>query len=190
MKYGEFRELVTRDFYRYYCRTTNYIWLYGLILGKPQFKLVFMYRLSQYTKGKPRLSKMVVTLIRKIQYRNNKVSLPREAKIGPGLCIFHPVNIRISGDCKIGLNFTVAHNVTLGWVNHGAKRGVPEIGNNVYIGPGALVLGKIKIGDNVLIAGNSFVTHDIPSNSLVYGNPCIVKPCENATEGYILNTLP
>lgn len=43
----------------------------------------------------------------------------------------------------------------------------------------------MKIGDDVLIAPNSFVNVDVPSHSVVLGNPCIIKSKENATEGYI-----
>ena len=47
------------------------------------------------------------------------------------------------------------------------------------------MVGKITIGDNVLIAPNSYVNFDVPSNSMVAGNPAVVKPHNNPTEGYI-----
>lgn len=49
--------------------------------------------------------------------------------------------------------------------------------------------GGVKIGNNVLIAANSFVNCDVPDNSIVFGNPCIIKYKENATEGYINNKV-
>ena len=49
----------------------------------------------------------------------------------------------------------------------------------------AAIVGKVTIGDDVLIATNSYVNCDVPSNSIVFGNPCIIKYKENATEGYI-----
>ena len=67
----------------------------------------------------------------------------------------------------------------------GGRQGVPTIGNDVWIGINAIVVGKITIGDDVMIAPNSYVNCDVPSHSIVFGNPCIIKHRENATEGYI-----
>lgn len=67
----------------------------------------------------------------------------------------------------------------------GGRQGAPVIGNEVWIGINAAIVGKVTIGDDVLIAPNSYVNCDVPSNSIVFGNPCIIKHKENATEGYI-----
>lgn len=67
----------------------------------------------------------------------------------------------------------------------GGRRGAPVIGNEVWIGINAVIVGKVTIGDDVLIAPNSYVNCDVPSHSIVFGNPCIIKHRENATEGYI-----
>ena len=69
--------------------------------------------------------------------------------------------------------------------NRGKRKGCPVIGNHVWIGAGAVVVGKIFIGDDVLIAPNTFVNCDVPSHSIVYGNPCIIKHRDFATENYI-----
>ena len=55
----------------------------------------------------------------------------------------------------------------------------------MWIGINAAIVGGIIIGDDVLIAPNSYANCDIPSHSIVYGNPCIIKSRENATEGYV-----
>ena len=67
----------------------------------------------------------------------------------------------------------------------GGRQGTPVIGNEVWIGINATIVGKVTIGDDVLIAPNSYVNCDVPSHSIVFGNPCIIKHRENATEGYI-----
>ena len=67
----------------------------------------------------------------------------------------------------------------------GGRQGTPVIGNEVWIGINAAIVGKVTIGDDVLIAPNSYVNCDVPSHSIVFGNPCIIKHRENATEGYI-----
>ena len=66
---------------------------------------------------------------------------------------------------------------------------MPTIGNNVWIGVNTTIVGKVSIGDDVLIAPNAFVNCDIPSHSVVFGNPCINKHKDNATEGYINNKI-
>ena len=65
----------------------------------------------------------------------------------------------------------VHQNCTVGW-NHGGK---PIIGDDVSIYAWAVVAGPIKIGNNVKIGANCTVLQDIPDNSIVYGNPCVVK---------------
>lgn len=67
----------------------------------------------------------------------------------------------------------------------GGRKGTPRIGNEVWIGVNVTIVGKITIGDDVLIAPNTYVNCDIPSHSIVFGNPCIIKHRDNATEGYI-----
>lgn len=67
----------------------------------------------------------------------------------------------------------------------GGRQGTPVIGNEVWIGINAAIVGNVTIGDDVLIAPNSYVNCDVSSHSIVFGNPCIIKHRENATEGYI-----
>ena len=67
----------------------------------------------------------------------------------------------------------------------GGKQGVPTIGNYVWIGINAVIVGKVNIGNDVLIAPNSYVNCDVPDHSIVFGNPCIIKHRDNATEGYV-----
>lgn len=105
------------------------------------------------------------------------VLLPRErtcwihtANIGGGLKVQHGFASLIVAE-SIGKNFCFNQNVTVGF----GKGGKPVIGDNVRIYTGAVVAGKIHIGNNVTIAANSLVRQDVPDNCLVYGNPCIIK---------------
>lgn len=66
-------------------------------------------------------------------------------------------------------------------VNRGPRKGVPTIGNQVWIGINAAIVGNVTIGDDVLIAPNSFVNVDIPSHSVVFRNPCVIKHRDWAT---------
>ncbi|MBN1123651.1 MAG: hypothetical protein JXA82_01490 [Sedimentisphaerales bacterium] len=92
------------------------------------------------------------------------------AEIGPGFRIPHVCGIIIPPGIIIGENCEIRQNVTLGG-NYGktnAKgRTNPRLGNSVSLGPGAVVLGPVEIGDNTVIGANAVVTTDIPPNSVV-----------------------
>ena len=79
--------------------------------------------------------------------------------------------------------------VTIGAENRGKRKGAPVIGNNVWIGINATIVGNITIGNDVLIAPNTLVNFDVPDHSIVVGCPGIIKSVSNATEGYINNAV-
>ncbi|KAA5820881.1 serine acetyltransferase [Algibacter amylolyticus] len=105
--------------------------------------------------------------------------------IGEGFYIGHFGTIVINRDVVIGKCCNIAHSTTIGSANRGKLKGCPKIGDKVWIGTGAVIVGNIKVGNNVLIAPNSFVNMDVPDNSLVIGNPAKIIYKENSTEGYI-----
>jgi len=99
------------------------------------------------------------------------IELPRTAKIGPGLYIGHFGGITVSGKAIIGSNCNIAQNVTIGVGGSGEKRGVPTIGNDVRIAPGARLFGKITIGNGARIGANAVIYKDIPDNAIVVLDP-------------------
>ena len=119
--------------------------------------------------------------------RINHIELHYNTRIGDGLYIGHPYGITINPQAVIGMNCNIHKGVTIGQENRGRRAGTPTIGNKVWIGVNATVVGNITIGDDVLIAPNSYVNCDVPSHSVVFGNPCIIKHRDNATEKYINN---
>lgn len=107
------------------------------------------------------------------------------SNIGPGLYLGHPHGINVHPDATIGKNCNLNKGCTVGRENRGKRKGVPRIGDEVWIGSNAMVCGNITIGNNVLIAPNAYVNIDVPSNSIVIGNPCKISYSEQATEAYI-----
>ena len=101
-------------------------------------------------------------------------TIAREAKIGANLYLPHSGNIIIHPDCSIGDNCTIFHEVTLGETVD--RAGAPRIGNHVFIGPGAKLLGPITIGDGARIAGNSLVISDVPAGAVAMGVPARLIP--------------
>lgn len=108
-----------------------------------------------------------------------------KAVIGKGLYLGHAYNITVASEVRIGNNVNLHKGCTLGRENRGKRKGVPVIGDNVYVGLNATVVGNIHIGNDVLIAPNSFVNFDVPDHSIVIGNPAQIHYKDNATQGYI-----
>jgi serine O-acetyltransferase len=92
--------------------------------------------------------------------------------IGPGLFISHGQGTILSAE-RIGANLQVHQGVTVGWDYRGARR--PVIGDNVFIGAGAKVLGAIEIGDGALIGANAVVMCDVPAGATAVGIPARIR---------------
>ena len=95
----------------------------------------------------------------------------KPGRIGPGLFIQHGIATLISADA-IGANCWINQQVTIGYSNDTDR---PTLGDNVRIGAGAKIIGKIRIGDNATVAPNSLVIADVPANATVLGVPAIVR---------------
>ncbi len=161
---------------------------YGNVNGsKWQKKFSYYFRKSQTTKNKF-LSLYYRYRFSKIKTKHG-IEIYHSTQIGKGLYIGHPYNITINPKAIIGENCNIHKGVLIGQENRGVRKGTPTIGNKVWIGINAVIVGNINIGDDVLIAPNSYVNCDIPPHSIVFGNPCIIKHRDNATENYINNTI-
>lgn len=115
------------------------------------------------------------------------LEIPWNLKVGKGLYLGHAYNITINPGAVIDKWCNIHKGVTIGRQNRGLRKGSPTIGDRVWIGVNATIVGKVTIGDDVLIAPNAFVNFDVPSHNIVVGNPAQVHSRVNATEGYINN---
>jgi len=92
---------------------------------------------------------------------------------GPGLSIAHYGTIVVSQHASVGANCRLHAGVNIG--ASAGQKGAPEIGNNVYIGPGAIIFGNIKIADGVSIGANATVNKSFETNNVVVaGTPARV----------------
>lgn len=103
-----------------------------------------------------------------ILYTGN-IRLYRKTKIGRDFQLVHVGNIIIDPNTVIGDRCRVQHNVTIA-LNMG-KPGAPTIGDDVFIGTGAVILGDITIGDGATISANSLVITDVPPGATAIGVP-------------------
>jgi serine O-acetyltransferase len=97
-----------------------------------------------------------------------------DARIGRRLVIEHHGCIVIHGATVMGDDCLIRHGVTLGNTGADDPLGAPIIGNRVHFGAGAKVLGRVRVGNDVIIGANAVVTRDVPDNAVVGGVPARV----------------
>ena len=98
------------------------------------------------------------------------ISLLPSTNIGPGLYIGHFGGIIIHHNAAIGKRLNIGQGVTIGELGKG-HGGVPVIGDDVYIGVGASVLGNITVGNNAVIGAGAVVLKDVQKGETVVGVP-------------------
>ena len=119
------------------------------------------------------LMKIMYFFMGKVSEMLFNVRIWPESEIGPGFRIEHCGSIFIRAN--IGKNCRVQQQTTIGYRGGFKGGGVPTLGDNVYVGAGAKILGEVKIGDNAKIGANAVVLKDIPNNALAVGVPAKVK---------------
>lgn len=188
MNRSEFTKLINSDLYRYCGGKTRRDFLRYFLLN-PGFKYTYYMRfccyLSQYPLAKPIYWAARIRLLQ-CEYKFG-ITIPPQTNIGSGFYIGHFGNIIVNSKAIIGNNCNISQGVTVGQSNRGIREGVPTIGNNVYIGPGSKIVGRVTIGNNVAIGANCVVTTDIPDNAVVAGIPGKIISFKGSV-GYINRT--
>lgn len=175
------------DLYRY-TADTGFRSFLKTWLKEPGYRYLFYFRLAKAWSGKPLIGLIARFMLRRCSFRFS-IQIRQNTSIGEGFYIGHFGTIVVNESAIIGKNCNISPGVTIGQANRGKYQGVPVIGDNVWMGVNATIVGKIVIGNDVLIAPGAYVNFDVPSHSIVIGNPGTVRPRENATEGYIENQV-
>ena len=109
--------------------------------------------------------------------------------IGPGLYLGHFGGVVISPYAVLGANINIAQGVTIGAASRGSRKGAPTLADRVWVGAHAIVVGRIEVAEEALIAPGAYVNFDVPANGLVLGNPGKVVSM-TGSQGYVNNTWP
>ena len=136
---------------------------------------VYRWNHAVYTAKLPKILKKILLFFGVIAQKwieiITGISLPYTVVIGHSFYIGHFGNIILNANSIIGDNCNISQGVTIGVSGRDEKRGVPIIGNNVYVGANATIAGKLKVGDNAVIGANSLVIKDVAAGTTVLGVP-------------------
>lgn len=110
------------------------------------------------------------------------ISFPIGLKIGRGIFISHSGSILINGRCVIGDNCNFAPGTLIGYGIKDSIEGSPIVGNRVFFGPGAKVLGPITIGDDAMIGANAVVNKDVPNMGVAAGVPAKIVSMKGSSQ--------
>ena len=169
--------------YRFNASFRNVSELPKVFLKSIEWKTIVTYRYYQSNTNSI-WKKYYLRKLKKIEMKTG-IRFEGNINIGDGLIIGHWGDIIINGNAKFGNGLFITNGVNIGRDIRGKRKGTPTIGNNVCIRSNSTVVGNIVIGDDVLIAPNTFVNFDVPSHSIVIGNPATIHHKENATEGHL-----
>jgi serine O-acetyltransferase len=179
------------DLYRYDGETSARALLRRLA-WHPGYRYTFVMRLCGYLRtAEPRRISRPLELLARLWLRRLRyaygIDVPASTRVGPGLYINHPGGIVVHNRAVIGANCNLSQDVTLGEGNRGPRKGFPVIGDGVYLGPGAKLVGAVRVGDDVAVGANCVVTSDVPAHSVVVGVPGRVISQDGAA-GYVNRT--
>lgn len=154
---------------------------------------IFQYRVANsiYNSKLPGLIRkpllIIVSIWRIIIEITTGISIPHSCIIGKGLYIGHPGNIIFNANARLGDYCNVSQGVTVGVSGRRGDRGVPIIGNYVYMAANSVIVGKIVVGDRVVVGANSVVTRNVEPDTTVMGVPAVKISNQNSLD-FILPT--
>ncbi len=166
------------DLYRYTGKRSKIVFLKEIIKNH-EYRFVFLMRICNTKIG------FCFQIFYRWSSRRHGIDLSPKTQIAAGFYVGHAWGITVNSHAVLGKNINIHKGATIGRTNRGKYKGTPVIGNNVFIGINATVVGAIVIGDDVMIAPNSYVSRDVPSHSVVIGNPAQIIPNAHATADYV-----
>lgn len=147
-------------------RTTGFPWyVLEAVLFENGYQAVVCYRLASWFKRNK--IPLFAPFFARLGLFLTGVDIAPGARIGPGLVISHGTGLVIGSHVEIGERAILLHQVTIGAPDANRLEDMPQIGDDVYIGAGASVIGRIQIGSRVVIGTNTTVTEDVSDDMRV-----------------------
>jgi serine O-acetyltransferase len=140
-----------------------------LLWRHPALWATAIYRASRWCQV--RHIRLFPTLFQRLNMLLFGVEISCGMEIGPGLYLPHPYGTVLMAE-RIGANVTLVHSVTVGMRNEWE---FPVIGDAVFVGAGARVLGGVRLGNGCSIGANAVVIHDVPAGATAVGVPAVVR---------------
>jgi len=176
---GGYQALIADDAAAGYGQRKNHLWILVHLISNAGLSAIAIHRLAYYCYRQGAIGRGLAKIIKRFNIFLNSCDIDSTTPIGPGFFLPHPVGIVI-GPGVIGHNVTIHQNVTLGmreWVRGSFKtRARPNIGDDVFIYAGAVLVGGIKIGKGAVIGANAVVLQDVPEGCRAVGVPARILP--------------
>ncbi len=145
-----------------------------------------IWNMKEELKKQSTPNKMLLTVYEDYFYRYGSWIGYKSEILGIPCFPHSPIGIFISNESKLGKNAVIFQQVTIGsnTLNDSQHQGSPIIGNNVYIGCGAKIIGAVTIGDNCRIGANTVVYKDMPPHSVAVQSPTRIVQKSNLDNRY------
>jgi serine O-acetyltransferase len=179
------------DVYRYGGKSDWRAFL-SAYLRKPGFRFTYYLRKVAFYSGRKKSWGIFGYVYNRIMLNHYRfrygIEISPTTSIGPGFHLGHFGGIVISPYAILGSNIDISQGVTIGAENRGQRIGAPVLEDRVWVGAHAIIVGKITIGREALIAPGAFVNFDVPAMAVVLGNPGKVVS-NSGSAGYINRTM-
>lgn len=147
---------------------------------RPGFRALAVHRFGVWRMGvRPKLLRAPLSLLYRWAFRHCRnrytIELPYSARVGRGVVIEHQGGIVVHGASVIGDGCVLRQNCTLGLRRLDAPGDAPVLGRGVQLGAGAVLLGRIHVGDGAVIGANAVVLEDVPAGALAIGVPARIR---------------
>lgn len=185
------RQTLRADVYRYTGKTGKRAFL-SAYLHQPGFRFTYYLRKVAFYGTKKKSFRIFAYVYNRILYHHYRFKygfdISPATSIGPGLFIGHFGGVVISPYAVLGANINIAQGVTIGATSRGKHVGAPTLEDRVWVGAHAIIVGKITIGREALIAPGAYVNFDVPPEAVVLGNPGQVVSM-SGSHGYVNQTI-
>lgn len=192
VRYGDHLRADLERYWNAYPEAVSPFWRVMMMLFQWELHAVIIYRINFH------VTRLRVPLIgpllgygsyvaQKLNETVSGVRLPASVLIGPGLFIVHAGSVGVHPLAQIGANFTISPGASIiGKIQNQARPAMAVIGDNVFLGSGARIVGSVRVGNDVVIGANAVVVTDLPDGAVAVGNPARViriydQPVERET---------